>query len=200
MLRFWNLFSWKQANLKIYVTVSIPRSRWSLFGTYDDMLAIHISTFFWWSWITSILESLAQPQSWIPQRHTGRITFLYNMSLLWTDSSELLPSNHYRFLNLMVSISYSFFNMPFPPQLGNKSYTMIFCCIGIWNLCTIEEDWLLSNLLAWEVSIYRFGFVEFWRMVSSGMLRLVVHVRTDVSEELSTSFIRVTRIGELGKR
>jgi hypothetical protein len=32
-------------------------------------------------------------------------------------------------------------------------------------------------------------------MVSSGMLRRVVLVRTDVSEELSTSFIRVTRIG-----
>jgi hypothetical protein len=36
-------------------------------------------------------------------------------------------------------------------------------------------------------------------MVSSGMLRRVAIVRTDVSEELSTSFIRVTRIGELGK-
>jgi hypothetical protein len=34
-------------------------------------------------------------------------------------------------------------------------------------------------------------------MVSSGMLRLVALVRTDVSEELSASFIRVTRIGEL---
>jgi hypothetical protein len=31
------------------------------------------------------------------------------------------------------------------------------------------------------------------------MLRLVDLVRTDVSEELSASFIRVTRIGELGK-
>jgi hypothetical protein len=30
------------------------------------------------------------------------------------------------------------------------------------------------------------------------MLRHVVLVRTDVSEELSASFIRVTRIGELG--
>jgi hypothetical protein len=35
-------------------------------------------------------------------------------------------------------------------------------------------------------------------MASSGMLRRVVLVRTDVSEELSASFIRVTRIRELG--
>jgi hypothetical protein len=33
----------------------------------------------------------------------------------------------------------------------------------------------------------------------SGMLRRVAVVRTDVSEELSASFMRVTRIGELGK-
>jgi hypothetical protein len=35
-------------------------------------------------------------------------------------------------------------------------------------------------------------------MVSSGMLRRVALVRTDVSEDPSASFIRVTRIGELG--
>jgi hypothetical protein len=35
-------------------------------------------------------------------------------------------------------------------------------------------------------------------MVSSGMLRHVVLVETDVSEELSASFISLTRIGELG--
>jgi hypothetical protein len=34
-------------------------------------------------------------------------------------------------------------------------------------------------------------------MVSSGMLRRVALVRTDVSEELIVSFIRVTRVGEL---
>jgi hypothetical protein len=37
-------------------------------------------------------------------------------------------------------------------------------------------------------------------MPSSGMLRSVALVRTDVSEELSASFIRVTRIGELGTK
>jgi hypothetical protein len=35
-------------------------------------------------------------------------------------------------------------------------------------------------------------------MVSSEILRSVAIVRTDVSEELSASFIMVTRIGELG--
>jgi hypothetical protein len=35
-------------------------------------------------------------------------------------------------------------------------------------------------------------------MVSSGMLRRVALVITDVSEKPSASFIRVTRIGELG--
>jgi hypothetical protein len=35
-------------------------------------------------------------------------------------------------------------------------------------------------------------------MAFSGMLRRVALVRTDVSEERSASFIRVTRIGELG--
>jgi hypothetical protein len=35
-------------------------------------------------------------------------------------------------------------------------------------------------------------------MASSGMLRRVTLVRTDVSEELSASIIRVTRISELG--
>jgi hypothetical protein len=36
------------------------------------------------------------------------------------------------------------------------------------------------------------------RMMPSGMLRRVALLRTDVSEELCASIIRMTRIGELG--
>jgi hypothetical protein len=35
-------------------------------------------------------------------------------------------------------------------------------------------------------------------MVSSGLLRRMALVRTDVSEEPGASFIRVTKVGELG--
>jgi hypothetical protein len=54
------------------------------------------------------------------------------------------------------------------------------------NVQTINAMWYLIFLQRW-----------LWRMSSSGMLRHVAFVRTDVSEKLSTSIIRVTRIGEL---
>jgi hypothetical protein len=42
------------------------------------------------------------------------------------------------------------------------------------------------------------SYMKLLRMAPSGMLPRVALVRTDVSEELSASLIRVTRIGELG--
>jgi hypothetical protein len=72
---------------------------------------------------------------------------------------------------------------------------------------------LIHNRYRFSLQIYNFFFgicfylfffnlpyirVEVSRMVSSGMLHRVALVRADVSEEPSASFIRVTRIGELG--
>jgi hypothetical protein len=37
--------------------------------------------------------------------------------------------------------------MLFTPNLGIKSRTKIFRCIGIWNICTGNEDWLLLIFL-----------------------------------------------------
>jgi hypothetical protein len=48
------------------------------------------------------------------------------------------------------------------------------------------------------VSTVQEGRSVTWRKVSTGTLRRVALVRTAVSEELSASFIRMTRIGELG--
>jgi hypothetical protein len=42
------------------------------------------------------------------------------------------------------------------------------------------------------------SFIFLLRMVSSGLLRRVALVRTDVSEETGASFIRMTKVGELG--
>jgi hypothetical protein len=82
-------------------------------------------------------------------------------------------------------------------------------CNGLWNAtytCYIlgqnerafappPSPMSFSNLIE---SIYRNPLVL--RMVSSGMLRRVALVRTDVSEELIVSIIRVTRICELGTK
>jgi hypothetical protein len=57
------------------------------------------------------------------------------------------------------------------------------------NLHTANDDqeWAMSQNNRHKNSVGK-------RMASSGMLRRVALVRTDVSDELSASFIRVTRI------
>jgi hypothetical protein len=56
----------------------------------------------------------------------------------------------------------------------------------------------LSYSLAYCPVIFRMQTLSVSRMASSGMLHRVALVRTDVSEDLSAFFIRVTRIHELG--
>jgi hypothetical protein len=49
-----------------------------------------------------------------------------------------------------------------------------------------------------DESVQKSNYLLLRRMASSGILRLVALAITDISEELSASFIRVTRIGVLG--
>jgi hypothetical protein len=58
---------------------------------------------------------------------------------------------------------------------------------------TYYNQWMRIKML-----YLRFSRRWLWRMTSSRMLRHVILVRTDVSEERFASIIRVTRIDELG--
>jgi hypothetical protein len=72
-------------------------------------------------------------------------------------------------------------------RLRTKSHRVFICC------------YYISTVMCYfhSLKIMISSALERWGMASSGMLRRVALVRTDVSVELSASLIRVTRIGEL---
>jgi hypothetical protein len=79
-----------------------------------------------------------------------------------------------------------------------------YCVVARGYPLSILPPWVHRNLISdhimrtlYPIDILRFIFWTI-RMASSGMLHRVSLVITDVSEVLSASFIRVTRIGELG--
>jgi hypothetical protein len=78
--------------------------------------------------------------------------------------------------------SYHGYSVPFVDKLGTRKKWL--------NL--EQNNFLLLDLLT------KTSMKMVRRMVSSGLLRRVALVRTDVSKELSASIIKVTRIGELG--
>jgi hypothetical protein len=81
---------------------------------------------------------------------------------------------------------------------------MVTILLYIWNnygpVILEANTWLKTLMFPVEFSFNKSAWDIYspWRMMSSGILRHVALVRTDVSEKPGASFIRVTRIGELG--
>jgi hypothetical protein len=108
-------------------------------------------------------------------------------------------------------------SLTYPQVTGRNSIETASACytasggnylINPYRMCHVSKPYTIH--LAFDShnnqSLSPKGLLAYWclehrpnrRMVSSGMLRRVAVVRTDVSGEFSASFIRVTRIGELG--
>jgi hypothetical protein len=62
----------------------------------------------------------------------------------------------------------------------------------------VEETNSASRVMTPTINENICDYIVKRRIASSGMLRRLAIVRTDVSDEISASIIRVTRIGELG--
>jgi hypothetical protein len=81
-----------------------------------------------------------------------------------------------------------------------------YICKLIYFYAVIYSRWNcdLRSYVQWKPSMYSSNIfcdlrkVRSWKIASSEMLRHATLVRTDVSEELSATIIRVTRIDELG--
>jgi hypothetical protein len=71
--------------------------------------------------------------------------------------------------------------------------------MNTWNIQLVPNCGHIDLICTTARVMRFFNIFLFWRMTYFGMLRRVALVRTDVSEELIVSFIKVTRIGELGR-
>jgi hypothetical protein len=122
---------------------------------------------------------------------------LRRVALVRTDVSEELSASFirvtqsvYRFLSpwwrrLYVLPKHCFLQEPHGVTSQKAPFSNSLNCFQI-----LLDTQVLGNL--------RFSRRWLWRMVSSGLLRRVALVITDVSDEPGVSFIRVTKICELG--
>jgi hypothetical protein len=131
---------------------------------------------------------------------------LYMWILLLVESFDFRPNSQY----VLVSVDSSWFcfvNMcfhqasllsRFSPRYLTSCWVR--CTLFIWtgkqvSLRVVNETWTDLDSITFIFHLFKHIYC---RMVSSGLLRRVALVRTDVSEEPGASFIRVTKIGELG--
>jgi hypothetical protein len=111
-------------------------------------------------------------------------------------------------------ISNSDDNIQCPPRIYyfySFRFSPFFFCLFSISSPYVDEYFACLCLSLYDVSVANrclnlrynslycfYNDENLWRMVSSGMLHHVALIRTDVSEELSVSFIKVIRICEIG--
>jgi hypothetical protein len=91
----------------------------------------------------------------------------------------------------------------FPDSVNTVPHSIMSSAISEANISPsviscVEDFQFLLYVLHSQNKDLRVSLRWLWRMASFGMLRRVALVRTDDTEELRASIIRVTRIGELG--
>jgi hypothetical protein len=125
--------------------------------------------------------------------------FLRHPHLVWMVSScshSYRKDNLFRHLKLFNIIMYCFL-LDLTLSVPSPFHVFSFCFFLTFRLL---RNIFLLYILVQNANKFRWRFSRrwLWRMVSSGLLRRVTLVRTDVSEEPGASFIRVTKIGKLG--
>jgi hypothetical protein len=150
-----------------------------------------VVTFVWWTMcLTDSLPGIWLAASLIQTSHfcaiINHFSSCYNqrdLCLYWFGSLQLWSRRKSRTLlpSVLAVIIQTLHELIHMPAL----------CLHSWRwLRRLAANVLMLNR--------RITYSLLWWMSSSGMLHRVALVRTDASEELMTSIIRVTRIGELG--
>jgi hypothetical protein len=138
-------------------------------------------------------------ESGLSQRRFGTTLFLFKLAGIPLDTNSISKVqsvyNATIVLSYYITFSSCFLELYFKRNDLEQFMKNIRMCLSMTFLSVFDiffryEYMLLKTILLNNIAIQR--------MASSGMLRRVALVRTDVSEELRASFIRVTKSGELG--
>jgi hypothetical protein len=147
-------------------------------------MKIHsLYSYFTWIFTLQFICRISQYSDWLHLAYRmangiarGELHWLVSSSQTPSQKqgSSAVPSGNVRSVNIITNLQQQWMG----------------CCGQYWPLTTLKPKEYREDIHP--------NHEKMWSVASSGMLRRVALVRTVVSEELSASFIRVIRIGELG--